>query len=333
MPSTAARRASGVEFSCIPVSPARHVPDLEADVRAGLLDPPRSLPPKYFYDAHGAELFERICETREYYPTRTEDQLLARHATDIITSTRPDQIVELGSGSSRKTRRLFDACVKCGHRLMYAPFDVCEPMLEQAAAELAEEYPWLDVQPLSGDYNAGLKHFPPASGRRLFVFLGGTLGNFPPDEAREFIKEIAGSMRAGDALLVGVDRIKDPDVLHAAYNDGGGVTAEFNLNVLRVLNRELNANFDINRFEHEAVFNPELGRIEMYLTTECGQEVRIGRIDATINIAPGERILTELSYKFATGELEDLLGSGGFQINRHFQPPNKYFSLALASLI
>jgi len=300
------------------------------DARDGLLTRPRSLPPKYFYDDRGSELFERICTTDEYYPTRTEDALLARHSGNIIARTMPDQIIELGSGSSRKTRRLFDACEAAGHVCNYSPFDVCEAVLEQAAIDLGRQYRWLTITPLLGDYHAGLGNLPGSKGTSLYVFLGSTIGNFEPDRAESFMREIVSCMASGDWLLLGADRIKDHAVLRAAYNDAEGITAEFNLNVLRVLNRELGANFEIGNFDHEAVFNEEQARIEMYLESRCDQDVYLGALGRSIRLQREERILTELSHKFSPARLQQLLHDCGLEIERHYEPANRYFSLLLA---
>ena len=315
---------------CIPVAPARHVPGLADDVREGLLEPPRSLSPKYFYDERGAALFNRICETSEYYLTRTEDALLRQCSADIIALACPDYLIELGSGSSGKTVNLFDACERQGHTCLYAPFDICEPALTEAAGKLQSGYRWLDVRPLLGDYHAGLDHLPDFAGVRMFLFLGSTIGNFTPGEARAFLGDIRQRMEPGDFLLLGADRVKDPAVLNAAYNDAQGITALFNLNVLEVLNRELGADFRADNFSHLAVYNNESNRIEMYLVSRLGQEVTLGRLDAGFTLERGERILTELSYKFYFDELETLLEDSGLEIVRHFEPDNRYFSLVLA---
>ncbi len=315
---------------CVPVAPARHVPGLADDAREGLLEPPRSLPPKYFYDERGAALFNRICETPEYYLTRTEDALLRQCSTDIIALTCPDYLIELGSGSSDKTANLFDACERQGHTCIYSPFDICEPALEEAAGKLQSGYRWLDVRPLLGDYHAGLDHLPDYAGVKMFLFLGSTIGNFTPGDARAFIGGIRQRMAPGDFLLLGADRVKDPAVLNAAYNDVQGITALFNLNVLQVLNRELGADFRADSFAHLAVYNNELNRIEMYLVSRLDQEITLGRLDAGFTLERGERILTELSYKFYFDELETLLEDSGLEIVRHFEPDNRYFSLVLA---
>ena len=315
---------------CMPVAPARQVPGLADDVREGLLEPPRSLPPKYFYDERGAALFNRICETPEYYLTRTEDALLRQCSADIIALTRPDYIIEPGSGNSAKTTRLFDACERDGHTCTYLPFDICEAALTEAAGKLQAEYRWLDVRPLLGDYHAGLDHLPDLAGVKLFLFLGSTIGNFTPREARAFINGIWQRMEPGDFLLLGADRVKDPAVLNAAYNDAQGITALFNLNVLEALNRELGANFRTDNFAHFAVYNNELNRIEMYLVSLLDQRVTLDSLGAGFSLAGGERILTELSYKFYSDDLEALLEESGLKTVRHIEPGNRYFSLVLA---
>ena len=315
---------------CVSVAPARYVPGLAEDARAGLLERPRSLPPKYFYDARGAELFGRICETPEYYPTRTEEALLQRFGDEIIALARPGFLVELGSGSSKKTAHLFDACERLCHTCVYAPFDICEPALVEAAGNLRENYGWLDVRPLLGDYHAGLGNLPRYHGAGMYLFLGGTIGNFTPPEVRSFIGDISDRMKPGDFLLLGADRVKDTGVLDAAYNDAQGITALFNLNVLQVLNRELDADFVTDNFAHLAVYSNELNRIEMYLVSLLRQEISLGNLSERFMLDNGEKILTELSYKFYFDELEALLAEFGLDVIRHFEPDNRYFSLVLA---
>ena len=315
---------------CTSVKPAREVPDIAEDVRAGLLSLPRSLPPKYFYDERGSQLFEQICATPEYYPTRTEEKLLTHYSEDIITQVRPAEIMELGSGNAQKTRRLFDACEHTDHTCSYAPLDVCESMLESVSEQLQLDYDWLDVNPLLGDYHAGLEHLPETQGTRLYVFLGGTIGNFYPGQASEFINEVKAIMRPGDYLLLGADRVKDNHILDAAYNDEQGVTAEFNLNVLHVLNRELGADFNPANFEHKAEFNSEHNRIEMHVVSRCDHIVHLQRLDEKITFHQGDGILTEVSHKYTSDGLEELVEKNGLTICNHYEPDNKYFSLVLA---
>lgn len=316
---------------CEFIPPGRAVPSLADDVREGLLASPRSLPPKYFYDDKGSRLFDAICDTEEYYPTRTEDALLKRSARDIIASLQPEHVVELGSGTSRKTRRLLDACEEQGCHATYWPFDVCESMVQDSAEALMDEYHWLRVRGLVGDYHAGFEHFPGFDGRSLFVFLGSTIGNLEHEHAVEFLRELRSVMGPNDSLLMGADRVKDTDVLRAAYNDSEGLTAEFNLNVLRVLNREVDADFEVDAFEHKAIFNREDSRIEMRLVSKCDQTVSLTALDETIVFREGESILTEISRKFTPESLDALLTEAGFSIERHYEPNDGFFSLLLAS--
>jgi L-histidine Nalpha-methyltransferase len=316
--------------ACTSIKPARYVPDIAEDVRSGLLSLPRSLPPKYFYDERGSQLFEQICATQEYYPTRTEEKLLLHHSKEIISQVKPSEIMELGSGNAQKTRRLFDACEENDHTCSYAPIDVCEPMLENISEQLQSDYDWLDVNPLVGDYHAGLDHLPKTHGTRLYVFLGGTIGNFYPGQAQDFIKEIKNSMQPGDYLLLGADRVKDNHIMDAAYNDERGVTAEFNLNLLNVLNRELKADFYPQHFQHKAKFNSKHNRIEMHLHCTQDHIVHLQKMDEKITFHKGESILTEVSHKFTSDGLEELLEESGLSICEHYEPDNQYFSLILA---
>ncbi len=313
------------------VPPALPVAGILEDASEGLINAPRSMPPKYFYDERGSQLFDAICETREYYPTRTEEALLRASAHDIIEQLRPDHIVEFGSGTARKTRHLFDACDQVGETAAYWPFDVCEEMLHDSGQQLVQEYDWLQVNALVGDYYGGLAGLPPREGRCLYLFLGGTIGNFTENEAATFLDEVRAIMRPGDGLLLGADRVKDAGVLHAAYNDDSGVTAQFNLNLLQVLNRELDANFCDRNFEHRALFNTEASQIEMYLVSQRRQSVRIEALDCTLELEAGERILTEISRKFTPAHLESLLHGAGLSIQHHFEPDNGWFSLVLAT--
>jgi len=317
-------------LTCTAVQPARRIPDLAEDVVHGFAADPRHIPPKYFYDAHGSALFDRICDTTEYYPTRAEGYLLDRYAQTIIARVRPDHIVEFGSGTSRKTRHLLAACERQGLPVRYWPFDVCEDMLRCTGQALAAEFPGLRIGALVGDYTGGLRYLPQLDGRCLYLFLGGTIGNFTDAEAKQFLGEVRERMRQGDALLLGVDRVKAPALLEAAYNDAAGITAEFNLNVLRVLNRELRADFDLSGFRHRAVYNVEQARIEMYLLSERAQEVTIGALGRRYRFGRGEPILTEISRKFTPLTLRAMLHEAGLSLEGHFEGGEQLFSLALA---
>lgn len=299
------------------------------DVRQGLFAEPRTLPAKYFYDERGSLLFDRICEVPEYYPTRTEDALLRRFAGEIIRQTNPQTIFELGSGASRKTVHLLDACEQSDCYSNYQPLDVCEEILLHAGTRLTRNYEWLDIEALVGDYTAGLSYIDSRPGPRLYVFLGGSLGNFTHQEALSFLCRAHDSMSPGDFLLLGVDRVKDREVLHAAYNDAEGVTEQFNLNMLSVLNRELDAGFELDRFEHRAFFNEHDSQIEMHLVSTVDQKVAIGALGVDVELARDESIRTEISRKFTPESLEALVSAAGFRVHQHYEPENGFFSLVL----
>ena len=323
-------RAWHEAFTCTPVKPDRFVPTLEIDVRKGLLKRPRSLPPKYFYDAVGSQLFDRICDTPEYYLTRTEDALLEAYADEIITKVRPDHIIELGSGASRKTRRLLHACQANRQVCTYWPFDVCESVLRESSEKLINAYSWLNVNALLGDYSAGLTHLPTPPGCRLYLFLGSTIGNFDDTQVTDFLSDVHQRMTSQDYLLLGADRVKTQDVLRAAYDDSEGVTAQFNLNVLRVLNRDVRANFDLQAYRHRADYNADRQRIEMYLISSRLQVVEFASLQEEIEMLEGEPILTEISRKFTLDDLKHLLDRSGFALESHYEPSNHHFSLLLA---
>lgn len=299
------------------------------DVREGLAQRPRWLPPKYFYDERGSWLFDQICKTREYYPTRTEDDLLQQFARHIIETTRPQTIFELGSGASRKTVHLLNACEQQGCFSLYQPLDVCGEMLIDAGQRLTRHYKWLDIEALVGEYQDGLDFVANADGPGLYVFLGGSIGNFTRQEAEGFLGRVRKSMSGNDYLLLGADRVKSEAVLNSAYNDARGYTEAFNLNLLNVLNRELEADFRVDRFAHHAFFNTEEHQIEMHLRSREGQTVRIESLELELEFAAGESIRTEISRKFTPESLQQLLETAGFRMVEHFQPENGYFSLVL----
>ena len=320
-------------FEYIRVPPARDVPGLEEDARSGLLSQPRSLPPKYFYDDCGTELFEKICKTSEYYPTRTEDFLLKRHAKDIIETAKPNNIFELGSGSSTKTQRLLDACSEIAHFPSYTAFDISERALMFGGMELSKRYDWLQISLLLGDYEAGFMNVPRENGSRLVLFLGSTIGNFEQKHAIQFMKDLRNNMSQTDRLLVGFDRVKDRHILDAAYNDSQGITAAFNLNVLNVLNSELGANFEPKNFSHLAQYDADKAQIEMHLVSSCAQRVMLNNLREFIDMDAGERIQTEISRKFTDQSLTRLLSDSGFVVKKDFVSPDEYFSLVLAKPI
>jgi L-histidine N-alpha-methyltransferase len=308
--------------------PARH---MAADVRRGLCAMPKWLPPKYFYDDRGARLFEAICALPEYYLTRTETALLQTIADAVIRATRPVQLVELGSGASRKTRLLLDALVAVRPTASYVPIDVSETMLCRSAAALRAAYPWLAVHAIVADYDAGIPPLDPA-GPRLVAFLGSTIGNFVPPDDVAFLRRVAQQLTPGDHLLLGIDLVKTAERLHAAYNDAAGVTAAFNRNLLRVLNRELQATFDPTRFEHVAFYDPVRAHIEMHLRADGAHTVDIRALDLTVAFAAGETIHTETSRKFTRDGARAMLAAGGFQLVRWYASPDDGFALALAAV-
>lgn len=311
---------------------ADRVPQTIAEeVAQGLSARPKTLPCKYFYDHEGSLLFERICLTEEYYPSRAEDGLLQDVASRVIASVAPKTIIELGSGSSRKTRRLLDACSALGQTPRYVPVDVCPEMLAAAATTLTGEYPWLDVHALVGDYMLGVTHLRNHEAPALFVFLGGTIGNFPDPDLSEFLRGIRAAMGPSDFLLMGADLVKDERVLHAAYNDSAGLTAAFNLNLLNAINRELDGDFQRDGFVHDARYQRGLGRIEMRLISTRAQTVRLGACGRTFSFAPDEVILTEISRKFVPDELEQLLRAARLSLHDLFVSDEPRFALTLAS--
>ena len=303
---------------------------LADDVRAGLAACPKSLPPKYFYDETGSWLFEEICKTPEYYLTRTEDALLAKVAEAVIESVRPFRILELGSGSSRKTAHLLRACENQRCYARYEPFDVCSEMLVHAAERLVDEHAWLNVDAFVGDYLHDLQHIGDDGGTRLVLFLGSTIGNFSQDAAENFLRALRSVMNSDDRFLLGLDRVKDTRVLNAAYNDAAGLTAAFNRNVLNVINRELDGGFRPHTFAHRAVYNEAQARIEMYLDSLQAQHVVIGALSMEVAFTAGEPLLTEISRKFTRASMQSLLAGGGFVAEQHFESQDGHFSLVLA---
>jgi L-histidine Nalpha-methyltransferase len=281
---------------------------LERDVRRGLAARPRSLPPKWFYDARGSQLFDEITRLPEYYPTRAERGLLTAHAAELVAGSGADTLVELGSGTSDKTRLLLDAMRDAGLLRRYVPFDVDESVLVSSAAAVAEAYAGVEVHAVAGDFERHLGELP-RDGRRLVAFLGGTIGNLLPEERADFLATLATTMSRGEHLLVGLDLVKEPARLVPAYDDAAGVTAEFNRNVLHVLRRELDADVDPELFEHVARWDPEHERIEMRLRARRPHVVRV--LDLEVAFDAGEELLTEVSGKFRReGWLRELAAAG-----------------------
>lgn len=302
---------------------------LAEDIRAGLSRPLKTIPTKYLYDDHGSRLFDAICDLPEYYPTRTEQALLEQVADEIVAHTQPADVVEFGSGTSRKTRVLFNALRRAELTVRYVPMDVNEWMLRGTALALLREYDNLRVHGVIGDYSRDLDRIPPAD-NRLVLFLGSTIGNLTPAATAEFLSQVRVRLNDGDHFLLGVDLVKPIDVLEAAYNDSAGVTAEFSRNILHVLNRETGADFDLDRFDHVAYFNPEASQIEIFLEATEAQVVSFEALDLTVSFARGERVHTEISRKFTRDGVARSLDAAGFQLERWYTPANSYFGLALA---
>jgi L-histidine N-alpha-methyltransferase len=307
-----------------------HETGLAEDVLDGLTRPFKELPPKHFYDDRGAELFDRICELPEYYPTRTERAILEAHATQLAHTTGAAEVVELGSGTAAKTRVLLNALYQAGTLRRYVPIDVTESMVRECATALVEEYPGLAIHGLIGDFERHLGHIPRAVGPRLLVFLGGTLGNFPPGSRRCFLRQVAHVLTADDFLLLGTDLVKDPATLSAAYDDSEGVTAEFNRNVLRVVNRELDADFDPASFEHVALFDRHHEWIEMRLRACAPQDVTIRALGLSVRFEAGEEMRTEISAKFTRHRLETDLAAAGLELAAWLTDADEQFAVSLS---
>jgi L-histidine Nalpha-methyltransferase len=304
-------------------------PDLVRAVRSGLARVPKTLPCRFFYDLEGSRLFDRICELPEYYLTRTEDQILRDHASEMVAMLPPGlEIAELGSGSASKTRRILEAALQRQPTLRYVPIDISAEMLAHTASDLSCRYAGLRVDPLAGEYSEALprlRHSGDAP--MLLLFLGSNLGNFTPEEAVPFLAGLRRVMRPGDRLLMGLDLRKDPRLLEAAYDDVAGVTAEFNLNLLRRINRELGADFDLASFTHRAVYNREEGRVEMYLVSERAQTVTVA--GQSYPFAAGEALHTENSYKYTLPQICDLSARAGLDLARTWTDPQQWFSVNL----
>ncbi|QZA07524.1 L-histidine N(alpha)-methyltransferase [Mycolicibacter heraklionensis] len=302
---------------------------LRADVRYGLAQDPKSLPPKWFYDDIGSELFDRITRLPEYYPTRAEAEILRAHSAEVAALSGADTLVELGSGTSEKTRMLLDAMQDAGALRRFIPFDVDAGVLEAAGEAIARDYPGVRVQGVCGDFEHHLAEIPDG-GRRLFVFLGSTIGNLTPGPRAEFLADLAAVMHHGDSLLLGTDLVKDTGRLVRAYDDAAGVTAAFNRNVLAVVNRELDADFDLDEFAHVARWNSAEQRIEMWLRARRAQHVVVGALDLAVDFAAGEEMLTEVSCKFQPEQVADELAAAGLRRRRWWTDAAGDFGLSLS---
>jgi dimethylhistidine N-methyltransferase len=299
------------------------------DVRQGLVARPRRLFPKYFYDELGSQLFEAICLLPEYYLTRAENEIFARHSDEIVSAVEGHKrLVEMGSGSAFKTRRIIEAILAEQSELLYIPVDISASALETSSRVLLQAYPRLKINALAGDYYSGLKALASSENheRTLALFLGSNIGNFDREEARTFLRALRGVLEPGDALLLGADLKKERDVLLAAYDDALGVTAAFNLNLLVRINRELDADFNPRAFRHYVRYDEEEGRIEIYAESLRAQTVRVQRLELELQFEAGERIHTENSYKYDMADLERLATATGFTLSRNWFDSMKRFS-------
>lgn len=306
--------------------------ELRADVTTGLTAAPKWLPPKWFYDARGSELFEKITRLPEYYPTRTERSILAERATEFARITEAKTLVELGSGSSEKTRLLLDALLHRGTLGAFVPLDVSGAALEEAVARLNSDYPGLLVRGVVGDMTRHLQHIPEGD-NRVVAFLGGTIGNLVPAERAAFLSALRGVLHEGEWLLLGTDLVKDPAVVVPAYDDAAGVTADFNRNVLRVINKRLAADFDVDAFAHVALWDAEQEWVEMRLRAGSAQRVHIGELGLTVDFAAGEEMRTEISAKFRREGLEAELGRAGFALRHWWTDPAGLFGVSLVQAV
>jgi len=303
--------------------------NMAQDVRDGLTANPKRLPPKYFYDERGSDIFEQITKLPEYYPMREEESLLNLISPGLIASLAPSEVVELGSGSSTKTRALLDVGQANGCLKRYVAFDVSESIIRLAVKELLQRYKDLEIYGIVGDFQHHLDKIPVHVGRRLLLFLGGTLGNFYREERIELLGEICRLLKPDDRLLVGFDLVKDTALIEAAYNDSQGVTAEFNRNMLNVINAGLESDFSPEAFEHYAYFNTAEARIEMHLRPRSKQIAYLKTLDITVEIEPPETIWTESSHKFTGESVREMLAASGLSLKEWYAAPKDMFALAL----
>lgn len=308
--------------------------DLAQAVATGLGAPSKSLPCRFLYDAEGSRLFEAICKVPEYYPTRTERAILEDRAPEIIERVAPvDDVVELGSGNSEKTEVLLKAFSGSQKPVRYVPIDICGDILEEGGRRLVARIDGLEVRAIQAEYQAGLRRLAQESaGEKLVLWLGSNVGNFTRSAAAEFLTSVTETMASGDRLLIGVDLRKDRAVLEAAYDDAQGVTARFNLNLLARINRELDADFDLEGFRHEAVYDEESGEVTMHLVSERDQTASIGALGRSFDFVAGERVHTESSYKYSPGEIGELARAGGTRLEQTWTDERSLYSLNLLAV-
>jgi L-histidine N-alpha-methyltransferase len=320
-------------FTLIASSANTHGAAFASDVRQGLLARPKRLSCRFFYDSEGSRLFEQICNVPEYYLTRAESEILRDHAHAVAAALdAPVTLVELGSGSALKTRRIIDALLERQNSLRYIPIDFGRSALEGSSRRLVIEYPALRITAIVAEYREGLRRLPERQGPRLFLWLGSSVGNLHRADAAAFLREVRQSMTAADCLLIGIDLRKDRGVLEAAYDDAQGVTARFNLNLLQRVNQELGGHFDLAAFHHRARYDEQLGRVEMYLDSVRDQRVRIDRLELEVPFVAGEPIHTENSYKYSFAEIDDLAEVSGLCVQEQWLDHHRRFSANLLAL-
>lgn len=322
----------------IPKLPAAAASPLAMEVINGLTERPKTLSPWLFYDREGSRLFEEITELPEYYVTRTERQILAEHADEIVTVAAGGHVlslIELGAGTATKTGLLLKAAVALQGRVTYSPIDVSASALEEARIRLEAELPQVKVESIVADYTEGMRQnkaeIVAGGGRRLVLYIGSSIGNFSPVDAVDVLRGVRSQLAQGDCLLLGTDMVKDQSTLLAAYDDAAGVTAKFNKNVLARLNRELDANFNPQLFRHQARWNEQQSRIEMHLESLVTQKVSLGALEMDVRFRLGETIHTENSYKFTDQRVMSLLARSGFRLKQQWSDANKWFTVYLAT--
>lgn len=331
-PATKSKDATAAPALIAHMGPADLQAQLRRDALEGLTAPAKSIPSKWFYDYNGSMLFDEITRLPEYYLTRAERQILRERAAGIVTETGAETLVELGCGLSEKTRVLLDAFGRKGDLRRFIPFDVDGDVLKMAAAELLERYPGLEVQGIVGDFERHLDSIADP-GRSLVIFLGSTIGNLNVEQRRSMLAQLSASLKPGDSFLLGVDLVKDVDILEAAYNDSAGISAAFNLNILKVLNARLRADFEVKSFDHVAGFNPKTEQMEMFLRATRPQKVRLELLNLDISFEEGEMLHTEISAKFRREGIEAELTESGLQPAKWWTDADRRFAVSLSRKI
>ncbi len=305
--------------------------DVFDEIMVGLSKANKNLPTKLLYDTTGSKLFDRICETKEYYPTRTEEGIFDSYAMDIIRESSPSEIFEIGSGSSRKTNKLIDACFDLNLNPIYSAMDISSKALLMSAKKMETSYKNIKLNLFLGDYNTDLNKLPCSAGNKLYAFLGSTIGNFKNLDAIEFLKNISNFMDHKDFFLLGLDRVKETDIIDAAYNDSEGITKDFNLNILDVLKKQFNAKLDKNNFSHLAKYNEKLSQLEMFLLSNVKQDIIFKKDNKTFKVCleKEEKILTEISQKFNKDKINNMFSNSGLITEKEYTSKNKYFSVFL----